>query len=170
MPDKSKIIRNSGFFALLVLFWLLLSGHYDLLLLGLGTASVLLTYFLSRRMDIIDHESYPLQLSPRLIRFWLFLSREIVVANIDVVRRILSPKRCISPQMISLPLPQRTDLGRVIYANSITLTPGTVSVQLSGDTLKVHALSKETAEDLISERMARSVPEDHSLNLKESSS
>jgi multicomponent Na+:H+ antiporter subunit E len=144
---------------LLFVFWLGLSGHFTPLLIGLGIASTLLAVHLAHRMDILDHETHPALLTPRLVRFWLFLSVEVVKANIDVIRRILRPGKSISPQLVTLPLPQKTDLARVIYANSITLTPGTVTLRLDKDTLLVHALSREAAEDLATGRMASAVPE-----------
>lgn len=141
----------------------MLSGHTEVLLIALGVLSTLLTIFLSRRMNIIDHESYPFHLSLRLLRYYLFLGKEIIVANVDVIKRILKPGRSISPQIITLPAGKRTDLSKVIYANSITLTPGTVTLELSADELIIHALSKEGAEDLQTGQMAKAVPDNDDL-------
>lgn len=148
---------------LIFLFWFMLSGHTETLLIVLGVLSTLLSIFLSRRMNIIDHESYPIHLSTRLLRYFPYLAKEIIVANIDVIKRILKPGQSISPQIITLPASKRTDLSKVIYANSITLTPGTVTLDLSGDKLKVHALSKEGAEDLQTGQMAKAVPDNGDL-------
>lgn len=145
--------------ALLFALWLGLSGHFTPLLLGLGLASTGLAVYLAHRMDILDHETHPAVLTPQLVRFWIYLSGEIVKANIDVIRRILRPGKSISPQLVRLPLPQKSDLARVIYANAITLTPGTVTLHLDEDTILVHALSREAAEDLATGRMASAVPE-----------
>jgi multicomponent Na+:H+ antiporter subunit E len=145
--------------ALLFALWLGLSGHFTPLLLGLGLASTGLAVYLAHRMDILDHETHPAVLTPQLVRFWIYLSAEIVKANIDVIRRILRPGKSISPQLVRLPLPQKSDLARVIYANAITLTPGTVTLHLDEDTILVHALSREAAEDLATGRMASAVPE-----------
>lgn len=147
--------------ALLFLLWLGLSGQLTPLMLSLGLASTLFIVYISRRMDVIDREKYPAHMTPMLIGFWAFLSREIVIANIDVLRRIFKPGKNISPQMIELPLTLKSDLSRVIYANAITLTPGTVCVQLNKESITVHTLSNEAAEDLRSGRMARAVPEDY---------
>jgi multicomponent Na+:H+ antiporter subunit E len=153
-------LKSLSFAFLLFGLWVLLSGHFDPLLLSLGVASVLLTLFLALRMDVVDHESHPIHISGKLLRFQAFLIREILMANLDVLRHILRNGRAISPQMLELPVPHRTDLGRVIYANSITLTPGTVTVSLDRDQVLVHALSKEGADDLRSGRLARAVPDD----------
>lgn len=143
----------------LIILWLLLSGHYNVLLISLGLICSLLTVVLALRMEIIDHESHPLHLSRQLPRFLVFLSREIVLANLDVVRRILTPGKSFSPQLRQLPLPQKTAVGQVIYANSITLTPGTVTVQLGTDSILIHALSREAADDLQTGRMAQAIPD-----------
>lgn len=144
---------------LLFAFWLGLSGHFNPLLIGLGAASSILAVYLAHRMDIFDHEIYPALVTPRLLRYWIYLMREIVMANVDVIRRILRPGRSISPQLVKLPLTQKSSLARVIYANSITLTPGTVTLRQEGDSLLVHALSREAAADLASGRMADKVPD-----------
>ncbi|MGB5729457.1 MAG: Na+/H+ antiporter subunit E [Thiogranum sp.] len=151
-------MKSFSFVVLRFLFWILLSGHLEPLLLGLGMASVALTVFLSRRMNVIDHESYPLHLSSKFPGFFVYIFREIVKANIDVVTRILSWRKApISPQMIEIPQSQETDLGAVIYANSITLTPGTVTIKLSKDNLTVHALSKEAASELATGAMSEEI-------------
>ena len=144
---------------LIFIFWFMLSGHTETLLLLLGIASTLLTIFLSRRMNVIDHESHPFHLSLRLLRYYVFLGKEILIANIDVVKRIINPGSSISPQVIELPATQNSDLSKVIYTNSITLTPGTVTLELVGNKVKVHALSKEGAMDLQTGRMASKVPD-----------
>ena len=146
--------------AALLALWLLMSGHYDALLISLGVASTVFTVFLALRMEVVDDESYPVHLTGRLVLFWSWLSKEIILANIDVAGRILRGRKSISPRTFTLKVPQRSDLGRVIYANSITLTPGTVSMRINGDELLVHALTVDTMKDLEAERMARRVPED----------
>ena len=131
-----------GLTILLILLWLGLSGHTTPLLLVLGLASVVLTVYLAQRMRVIDHESHPTHMTKNLLSFWLYLGWEIVLANIDVIKRILKPGKSINPQFVKLPLRQKTDLGKVIYANSITLTPGTVSVELSKTQITVHAIAQ----------------------------
>lgn len=146
--------------ALLFMFWLLLSGHFEPLLLALGLGSVALTILLMKRMNFIDRECYPFHLSSRFPIFFAYIFREIVKANFDVIKRIMTVRgQSISPQLIEVPLPQKTELGRVIYANSITLTPGTVSVALTNKAVLVHALTKEAAEHLSSGEMAKAIPD-----------
>ena len=74
---------------------------------------------------------------------WLLV--EIVKANLAVIRRILGPTHAIDPVMVNVTTTARTNLGKALFANSITLTPGTVTVDVDGDRLKVHALVRETS-------------------------
>ncbi len=142
----------------LSILWVLLSGHYTSLLLLLGLASVIFVVHLASRMDVVDQEGQPIHLRfLSLIMYWCWLLKEIVLSNIDVCRRILDPKLPISPTIIKVPCSQPDDLGRVIYANSITLTPGTVSLEVDASGIEVHALSREAAEALKQGEMDRRV-------------
>ena len=140
----------------------MLSGHTEGLLIGLGVASTLLTLFLSRRMNIIDHESWPFHLSLRLLRYYLYLGKEIIIANIAVIKCILRPAS-IRPKVFTLPASKQTELSKVIYANSITLTPGTVALDMKGDEIRVHALTTDTAADLETGDMAQAVPDNEEI-------
>lgn len=142
---------------ILAALWLMLSGYFKPLLLGFGVASVALVTWVAVRMQLVDEEGQPIQLSWRVIAYWGYLLGEIVKANVDVIRRVLDPRLPISPRVVRLPISQRTDVGRVLYANSITLTPGTVSLEVQDDYIDVHALSAEGAEGLQSGDMDRRV-------------
>jgi len=140
-------------------FWLLLSGYFVPLLLGLGVVSILLVVAIALRMDAVDHEGQPLNLTLRFPLYWAWLAGEIVKANIDVVRCVWSPVSAISPTRIRLTATQRTAIGKVTYANSITLTPGTVAMRLEGDQIEVHALTRAAAASLQDGEMGRRVRE-----------
>ena len=138
--------------------WLLWSGHYNPLLISFGAVSCLLVVLLSWRMDIVDEEAAPVQLGLRPFIFYApWLAWRIVLANIDVARLILDPQLPVSPVIVRVKASQKGDLGRVIYANSITLTPGTVSVDMMGDVITVHALTTKFAESDQSGDMDRRV-------------
>ena len=139
--------------------WLLLSGHFaEPLLLGLGLASVILVVVIVHRMDVLDHETHPLHLSIRLPLYWGWLIKEIVLANIDVAKAILGlGGAAAAPTVFKVRASQRTEVGRVIYANSITLTPGTVTIGVEGDELEIHALTSQAAEDVLTDAMNRRV-------------
>lgn len=144
-----------GFF--MFVLWLLLSGHSEPLLIILGVASCVAVVYLSRRMDLIDHEGHPIHLSWRVLLYWPWLLWEIVKANVDVGRTILRREMPIALRVLNLKTTQRTELGRVIYANSITLTPGTVTIALEGEDVAVHALTTGGAEGLETGDMDRRV-------------
>lgn len=143
--------------SLLTVFWLLNSGHYTLLLLLLGALSIALVVVIAHRMDIVDHESQPLHLTLRTPGYWLWLAKEIIVANFDVVYRIWRGNSSISPAQGKLKASQQTIIGKVVYANSITLTPGTVAIDLEGDTVTVHALTQKAMTGLRSGYMDRRI-------------
>jgi multicomponent Na+:H+ antiporter subunit E len=100
---------------------------------------------IARKMKIVDREGAPVELALRALAYVPWLLWEIIKANIDVARRILDPRLPISPRIIKVRAGQRHDITRVIYANSITLTPGTVSVDTDGDEITIHALTEEAA-------------------------
>ena len=153
-------MRHTIFLSLsLTAFWLLMSGHYNALILALGAASIAFTLFIAHRMDVVDHEAQPLHFTLKFPSYHLWLIKEIIASNITVVKHVWLGNSTISPSMTTITASQKTDVGKVIYANSITLTPGTVTVNLDGDQFMVHALLKESIEDLQSGEMDRRVTE-----------
>ena len=141
----------------LAAFWLLMSGHYTGLLLSFGALSILGVLLLARRMDRVDQtaDSGTLKLSALFYVPWLLW--EVIKSNIDVARIILSPRPNVSPTVFAVEATQKTDVGRVLYANSITLTPGTVTIDMDGNTFTVHALTRAGAEALLTGEMDRRV-------------
>ncbi len=137
--------------------WLLLSGYFEAWLLWLALASVISVVFIVHRMDVTDHEGFPLHLGSRAVFYFPWLFWQIVKSNIDVARAIL--KNDISPQVIRVRATQDSELGRTIYGNSITLTPGTITIGLEDDALDVHALLNETAAGVQTGDMDRRVSE-----------
>ena len=142
-------------------FWLLLSGHYEALLIAYGVGSVLLSVAFARRLDIIDEESLPFRLMFGAVTFWPWLVVEIVKSAIDVTRIILNPKLPISPKLVRISAHQKGAVGITTYANSITLTPGTISAVVSEgrNEILVHALTEEGADALEEGGMDRRVSE-----------
>lgn len=136
-----------GLVSVMSFVWVAWSGHFEPLLLGFGVVSIIITVWLSKRLHGIDSEGQPLQVS--LIFYFFWLIKEIILANVDVIKRILSPEMPISPTWVKVKAVQKTRFGRVLFANSITLTPGTVSVQIDDDTILVHGLSQDGASSLV---------------------
>jgi multicomponent Na+:H+ antiporter subunit E len=108
-------------------------------------------------MEVVDREALPLHLTWRIIRYWPWLVWEIVKANVVVTRQVLSPSLPISPTVIKVPARQRTELCQVIFANSITLTPGTISIDIVQGMITVHALTAAAAADVETGEMNRRV-------------
>jgi multicomponent Na+:H+ antiporter subunit E len=138
-------------------FWLLLSGFFTPFLIAAGIGSALAVVAFGWRMRVVDHEGHPVHLGPRALTYWPWLFKEIVKSALDVSRIILHPRLPISPVLVKVKPSQKTTVGVVTYANSITLTPGTVSIEVSQDEILVHALTREGAEGLASGDMDRRV-------------
>lgn len=151
---------------LLMALWLLLSTHFEPLMISFGVGSVLFTLIMAKRMKLVDRESMPVHMVTSLIKFWLKLAVKILVSNVDVTLRILGIKP-INPQLIKIPLPKSDDLSIAMYANAITLTPGSASLHLEDGYLYVHTISKEGAEELIAGDMIKIIPEDKYSTLNE---
>jgi len=127
----------------LVAYWLTLSGYFDHpILFVTGSLSILSVIWLCARMRILDEETVP-YLHGKTLGYIPWLFKEIVKANMAVVKAVLSPDMEISPTWVKVKTSHETDLGRTIFANSITLTPGTISVQLDEDEILVHALLED---------------------------
>jgi multicomponent Na+:H+ antiporter subunit E len=149
--------RPAILFANLMLVWLLLSGHYTVTLVTYGVLSCLLIVGLAAHLKILDREALPTHLGLRPFLYLPWLLKEILLSNLAVAKVILDPKLPIQPRLLRISVSQKTDVGKVIYANSITLTPGTVTLDVRGDQFLVHALTTESAEGLLSGEMDRRV-------------
>lgn len=151
-------MRLVSTFLVLFAFWLLLSGFFTAFLILAGIGSSLAVVLFARRMDVVDHEGHPIHLAPRaLLSYWPWLLWEIVKSACTVASIIVRPSLPISPTMVRVRATQKTDVGRTTFANSITLTPGTLSVEVGKDEFLVHALTREGANDLASGEMDRRV-------------
>ena len=152
------MLRRLSLALALFLFWLLLSGHYTPFLTASGlAASLLIVWFSDRLMSVVDREGHPIHLTMNAVTYWPWLLWEIAKSAWDVTRRILDPKLPISPVLVRLKAGQHSEVGRVTYANSITLTPGTITIELAGDDLLVHALTRQGAASLEGGDMDRRV-------------
>ncbi|MEQ8427701.1 MAG: Na+/H+ antiporter subunit E [Gammaproteobacteria bacterium] len=160
MIKQAKSIHVAGMVITLVALWLLLSGHYTPLVTGLGLLSVLLVAWISIRMDLLEYDQPDVfRQTVRSVPYGFWLLKEIVLANIDVIKRILDPKLPISPRLVDIPSTQVDELARVAYANSITLTPGTISIDVEGKYIEVHTLSENGVEGLMTGEMDKRITE-----------
>ena len=146
-------------FLTLAAFWMANSGHTTALMLFLGAISIGIAIYVAHRMDVVDHEAQPIHLTLQIPGYYVWLIKEIILSNIQVVKHIWLGNKSISPTFATITATQKTEIGKVIYANSITLTPGTVTVNIEDDKFLVHALLKESIDDLKSGEMDRRVTE-----------
>lgn len=142
-------------------FWIIVTGsfHYQSLLLGAVMAFFVAwmnddMFFRKDERSLLDVKAVGLYL-----RYMIHLVGAILVANIQVAALVLSPRMPISPGMIRFSRPLKKDLNRTILANSITLTPGTLTILVEGDEYMVHALTRKNAEDVVNWELAGELAE-----------
>jgi multicomponent Na+:H+ antiporter subunit E len=151
---EMRYLSLAGF---LFAFWVALSGHCTPMLVAAGAASAVLCTLAAIRMRTVDAEGHPIELFRGAVTYFPWLAREIAKSGWAVTKLILHPRLPISPTMTVVRASQRTPIGVATYANSITLTPGTITVGVSGNELTVHALKREGALDLEAGGMDRRV-------------
>jgi len=134
-------VRNIGVVIALFALWLLMSGLYHkTLITGLGAASAIFAVYMVRRMDVADDDKLEISLNPiKFISYNVWLMVEIAKSNWAVTKLIVGGKP-LNQHMFYTPYTQRTDLAQVIFANSITLTPGTITVETEPGRFLVHAV------------------------------
>ncbi len=135
-----------GLLCALVVFWYTMSGMNEPLILGLGAVSVIVTMILSWRLKVVDADSSPYGRIIAFLVYWVWLFIEILKANWRVIQACVKADLDINPALVKVKTVCRSDLAKTTFANSITLTPGTVTLAVEGDKLLVHALYEEDAE------------------------
>jgi multicomponent Na+:H+ antiporter subunit E len=150
-------MRYVSLAAFLFAFWLALSGHYTPMLVIAGAACTVVCVLAAIRAGIADDEGHPIELFRGAVTYFPWLILEIAKSAWSVTKIILHPRLPISPTMTIVQASQTTTAGVATYANSITLTPGTITVGVDGNRLTVHALVKEGALDLEGGGMDRRV-------------
>src|SRR3990167_4604957 len=150
------MVRTTVLALALAGLWLLLSGYFDnSVLLGFGAGSVALCVYLAHRAGVLDFEGVPTGLMPRVFAYWGWLFIEIGKANIIVARQALAIEPKLSPRLLKIVSPTRSSAGLATFANSITLTPGTVTVDLEPCYMVVHALTEALADEAAINDMGR---------------
>ena len=140
MPHRHSYASFLALLALLVTAWLFWSGIYKPILLWLGVVSCALSLFLAQRIGFFRERS-GFHLVPRLFRYWIWLLGEICKSSYEVTKIVLSPRLPISPTLTRIEAQPKGPFGQVILSNSITLSPGTVTLDLDDGQLLVHCLT-----------------------------
>jgi len=151
------MLHTAILFALIYAFWILMSGHFTPFLLGAGAAASALVVWFVHRMEVADREGHPVHLGPSALSYWPWLAKEILKSALDVSKVILDPRLPASPTVVRFKPRQKSVVGLVTHANSITLTPGTLSIEVGPDQFVVHGLTRESASAAADSEMDRRV-------------
>jgi multicomponent Na+:H+ antiporter subunit E len=164
MARPEEVVRRSFLLPLLLaVLWLALSGRYSAqpIVLTMGALSIALVWWLSARMDRTAGEPglprETLGMLFRAPRYLAWLAWQVVRANLSLARVVLDPRRRLEPRLLRVRARQRSALGQVIHANSITLTPGTITLDLRGGELLVHALTPSSGAGVLAGHIDRAV-------------
>lgn len=166
MEKTSKISRKNILimFFLLLFFWSIIDGKITVESVLLGSSASLLILYLNKDILFTSRDGGPVTL-----RFlWHYITLigvlivEIVKSNIAVAKIVLDPKLPIEPSFVRVPVKFRKDFNKVLYGNVVTLTPGTLTVDIVGDEYVIHALTREAADGLTGSEL-----EEHVLRLEE---
>ena len=142
-------------FLILLSLWLLMSGHYSILIITLGIISCAFCVYVAKRGNLIDDEGLPIFFIPRLSNYLIWLFKEILKSNLNTAKVIINGK--VEPETFTIKASQVTDVAKVTYANSITLTPGTVTTKMQKDVFEVHALNSDFGNDVRTNEMDKKV-------------
>lgn len=168
-PSTEAAERRSGLeglvlFGLVFGFWLILSGKADPPYLVIGVACSALVVALTPDRPLLVSRTHPrfgvplVRIAPlALLRYALWLLWQVIEANLHVARLVLDPRMPVTPRLLRFRVRFESRVSQVVLAHSITLTPGTVTVDLQDGEFLVHALVPRSADALVSARMQRGV-------------
>lgn len=139
--------RRLVFVAAMIALWFLLSGYFEkATLVAFGAFTIAVTLWFAERAEVVDREGVPTSVFPGIIPYMGWLTLEIGKANVAVAQEVMKREIKLAPKLFRVPARQASDLTRTIYANSVTLTPGTVTVDVREDALLIHALDESFAD------------------------
>lgn len=154
----SRFLHSLSLFLTLFACWLIFSGKLESFFIISGLFSCALTVYIAHRMDVADHEGHPMHIiSRRPFLYWLWLGGQVFISAWEVTRTVWCPRLKITPTLAWIPDGQDSDLGRATYANSITLTPGTVCINVENGRMEIHALQADSVEHLLEGDMQKRV-------------
>ena len=135
----SKARDLTMLFATLLGFWMLLNGSLapDILVVGL-IAAIVITFLFSNSLAVISELSTTPRALIAAVGYVFFFARELVKSNLNLARIVLSPALPLNPGIVKVRTRLKSRMGRLLLANSITLTPGTLTVDIDGEWLYIH--------------------------------
>ncbi len=152
MSPRTLILKTIGLFGL----WILLSGKLDAFHLSIGFFGAALIAWINTEPQHLDEPPLPLA---RLVLYLPWLFWEVVKSSLNITKIILDPKLPINPRLVQYPTNLGSNTAVVLLGNSITLTPGTVTIEVSSSKLVVHALDDESSNELESRSMEQKITE-----------
>ncbi len=155
--STKPVLRIGLVGVMLVVTWLVWSGFFKTLLLSLGAFSVALTLWLTKRTGYFNHETFGYRYDHRILGYWIWLAKEVVVSSLDVTKEVLRPTIQVKPTTIELDVSDLEPLDQATYGNCITLTPGTLTLDIYKNRLLVHALTENGEKGLLEGAMHRRV-------------
>ncbi len=137
-------------FLLFELLWIIFNGAItvEIVVIGLVISGMLFAFLCKFMNYSIEKDLNLLRIAPLFLQYVGYLFYEITVANLQTIRMIMTSKYEIEPAIIQFDVSLKSNISKVILANSITLTPGTITVSLEGQTLTVHALDRDFLEGI----------------------
>lgn len=146
-----------GLAALLFGLWIAFSTFLEPLYLFLGALSVGLSLYLTQRLALLDDDGFPHSSAIKLPLYWIWLGVEVIKSNFRVTGLILAKDASLKQRFLHIPSTQKSELAKAIFANSITLTPGTVTVAAKDKMFLVHVLSATPDDQASLEEMGKRV-------------
>ena len=147
--NKLQLFKHSALWVVfLSIFWLLLSGYFTPLMLCFGAISIAIVVYLLNRMNLVDGEYPSIDQVINVVRYVPWLFGQILSSSLRVTKLIWGDPSKVSPALKKISVKNVAVTSRAYYANSITLTPGTLSVDLVDDEITVHALQASSIDEL----------------------
>jgi len=151
MANGNKVV-NTGKgllipFLILLLFWILLNGSVaaDTLIVG-ALAAFLITLFFRRGLACITEFRFTPRAFVAAAQFLVYFGKEMIKSNFKLAAIVLNPALPINPGIVKVRTKLKSPMARLLLANSITLTPGTLTIELDGEWLYVHSVTAESAD------------------------
>lgn len=150
------MMRALFLFVVLGVYWALLSGQFhNGFLIGAGVVCIAFVVWLGGRMGLLDDEGVPARFYPRMLPYVPYMAWQVILSNWDVLKRIWASDLPIDPRLARVPYNTKSGFVTTTYANSITLTPGTVTIDIGERELLIHCLTKEGEDGLLEGDMER---------------
>ena len=156
------MVYRISIFVLLLATWAVLSGKFDAFHLGLGVLSSLIVTVISQDLLFADRRKglgERLGEAGRLVKYVFWLLWQVALANLHVFKLAMTSagQAEMAPRVVKFKTKLKSDFAKFVFANSITLTPGTITIQIKGNQYVVHAISEAVAKDLLTGEMEKRV-------------